>query len=105
MDLAKRGIDVLVPHIWLKGKRSLYDELGDWFTLVRTDASLNVSAIEEAARLRKVPLKVLDISLDEAQGLYDRKLVLARPDQHIGWRGDAIPQDPVALIDLIRGAA
>jgi hypothetical protein len=31
--------------------------------------------------------------------------VLVRPDQHVGWRGDAIPDDALALIDLIRGAA
>jgi hypothetical protein len=31
--------------------------------------------------------------------------VLSRPDQHVAWRGDSVPVDPVALIDRIRGAA
>jgi hypothetical protein len=33
----------------------------------------------------------------------DRKLVLVRPDQHVAWRGDAVPTDALSLIDLMRG--
>jgi len=29
---------------------------------------------------------------------------LIRPDQHVAWRGDQEPPEPVDLIDLIRGA-
>jgi len=32
-------------------------------------------------------------------------LVLSRPDQHVAWRGDRSPADPLALIDRVRGAA
>ena len=35
----------------------------------------------------------------------DRTLVLARPDQHVAWRGDEPPENVRALIDLIRGVA
>jgi 2-polyprenyl-6-methoxyphenol hydroxylase-like FAD-dependent oxidoreductase len=34
-----------------------------------------------------------------------RSLVLVRPDQHVAWRDDTPPADPLALVDLIRGAA
>jgi hypothetical protein len=27
------------------------------------------------------------------------------PDQHVAWRGDSLPADPIALIDRVRGAA
>jgi hypothetical protein len=30
---------------------------------------------------------------------------LSRPDQHVAWRGDELPADPLALIDRVRGAA
>ena len=33
------------------------------------------------------------------------RLVLSRPDQHVAWRGDSLPPDPLALIDRVRGAA
>jgi len=28
-----------------------------------------------------------------------------RPDQHVAWRGDDAPADPLRLVDLIRGAS
>jgi hypothetical protein len=31
-------------------------------------------------------------------------LVLVRPDGHVAWRGDILPDDPQALIDRVRGA-
>lgn len=93
-----------VPHLWLRDGRSLYDALGVGFTLLRRDP-VDSYALEEAARRRGVPFAVLDLASDEAAALYDRALVLARPDQHVAWRGDALPADPLALIDKVRGAA
>ena len=93
------------PHIWLDDGSSLYDALGADYTLLRFDPRVDVSAFEAAARERGVPLKVLDVNAREAQGLYTTALVLSRPDQHVAWRGDAVPADPLALVDRIRGAA
>ena len=36
---------------------------------------------------------------------YGCGLVLSRPDQHVAWRGNTSPADPLTLIDLVRGAA
>jgi hypothetical protein len=52
-----------------------------------------------------VPLKVLDIERPASATFYDGGLVLSRPDQHVAWRGDTLPADPLGLIDRIRGAA
>jgi hypothetical protein len=57
-----------------------------------------------AAAVRRLPLMVLDVDAAEAPSLYDRKLVLSRPDQHVAWRGNKDPADPLALIDRVRGA-
>lgn len=92
------------PHVWLRDGRSLYDAMAPGFTLLRFDRSVEVDAILAAARVRLVPLSVLDVESDAAAALYDRKLVLSRPDQHVAWRGDAAPADTCALIDRIRGA-
>jgi hypothetical protein len=51
-----------------------------------------------------VPLRVVDVHPREAAGLYRHALVLSRPDQHVAWRGDRPPEDPLALVDRIRGA-
>jgi len=93
------------PHLWRKDGSSLYDAMGPEFTLLRIGSAVNVAPLQEAARKRGLPLKVLDIERP-ASAIFDGgELVLSRPDQHVAWRGDALPADPLGLIDRIRGAA
>jgi 2-polyprenyl-6-methoxyphenol hydroxylase-like FAD-dependent oxidoreductase len=92
------------PHVWLRDGRSLYDALGAGFTLLRFDRSVAVEQLLGAAAKRGVPLAMLDVDADDASALYTHRLVLSRPDQHVAWRGNAQPDDPLSLIDLIRGA-
>jgi 2-polyprenyl-6-methoxyphenol hydroxylase-like FAD-dependent oxidoreductase len=91
------------PHLWCKDGRSLYDAMGPEFTLLRLDPGVDVAACEAAARDRGVPLKVLDIEPPATATFYGSKLVLSRPDQHVAWRGDTLPSDPLVLIDRVRG--
>ena len=37
--------------------------------------------------------------------LYERRLVLVRPDGHVAWRADALPEDAGRIVDVVRGAA
>jgi len=90
------------PHIWFSGGQSLYDAMGSDFCLLRFDRSVDVGSMRAAAALRGVPLTVLDA---EPTAEYRHNLVLSRPDQHVAWRGDTLPRDPLALIDKIRGVA
>ena len=92
------------PHFWLDDGRSIYDALGEGFGLLRFDRSVPVDGIVSAAARRGFPLSVHDIDDPEAGALYARKLVLVRPDRHVAWRGDALPDDPLDLIDHLRGA-
>jgi 2-polyprenyl-6-methoxyphenol hydroxylase-like FAD-dependent oxidoreductase len=92
------------PHFWLGEGSSLYDELGPGYTLLRLDTNLGVDGMVAAARVRKVPLKVLDIKTKDVPAAYRHKLVLVRGDQHVVWRGDALPEQPASLVDMLRGA-
>ncbi|WP_375411921.1 FAD-dependent oxidoreductase [uncultured Bradyrhizobium sp.] len=92
------------PHFWRNDGRSLYDAMGPEFTLLRFDSSLDTAALQAAAERRGMPLAVLDVDVAEACGLYDHRLVLSRPDQHVAWRGDTLPPDSLALVDHVRGA-
>jgi 2-polyprenyl-6-methoxyphenol hydroxylase-like FAD-dependent oxidoreductase len=92
------------PHLWCADGHSLYDAMGPEFTLLRFDSTVDVAALELAARERSVPLRVLDVERPP-DAAFDRLLVLSRPDQHVAWRGDCLPANPLALIDRIRGAS
>jgi 2-polyprenyl-6-methoxyphenol hydroxylase-like FAD-dependent oxidoreductase len=92
------------PHVWLDDGRSIYDVMGDGYALLRFDATVPVKAFEDAARQRGVPLRIIDVHSSAAKQIYRHRLVLSRPDRHVAWRGDALPADPIALVDQIRGA-
>jgi 2-polyprenyl-6-methoxyphenol hydroxylase-like FAD-dependent oxidoreductase len=91
------------PHFWRDDGGSIYDAMGPEFTLLRCDPSIETAPLQVAAERRRVPLMVLDVDTTAARGLYGHRLVLSRPDQHVAWRGDALPADPLALIDRVRG--
>lgn len=93
------------PHFRRADGGSLYDALGEGFTLLRFDESADVGALEAAARSRGVPLMVLDVERPHLAGYEGCGLVLSRPDQHVAWRGARLPDDPLGLIDRVRGAA
>jgi len=92
----------LLPHAWLGAGKSLYDELGEGFTLLVRRPGTGCGAIGKAARARGVPLKVLDLPAGDPGG---PALALIRPDQYVAWAGDREPGDSLALIDQIRGSA
>ena len=60
--------------------------------------------MERAAAIRGVPLAVHRIEHAEAAAVYDRALVLVRPDGHVAWRGDTEPVDALSVLDVVRGA-
>jgi hypothetical protein len=131
----------LLPHAWLGPGRSLYDELGEGFTLIRradpdpdpdpgrgptgrgrtsggpvgrgatSGGATSGGAIEQAARARGVPLRVLDLTAQgvppgvlDQPGLVGPALALVRPDQYVAWAGDREPENALALIDQVRGS-
>jgi 2-polyprenyl-6-methoxyphenol hydroxylase-like FAD-dependent oxidoreductase len=91
------------PSLYLSDGRAIYDLFGRGFTLLRF-ADIDVDSLLAAAASQGVPLDVVDIDDSHARTLYERDLVLLRPDQHVAWRGDAGPEDPVSVIERIRGA-
>jgi len=94
------------PHVDLGDGSILYDHFGAGFTVVRLGGE--TAGIAAAAADRGVPLKVLDLAghprAKAIQAVYRAPLVLVRPDQHVAWRGAAPPDDPLALVDTVRGA-
>lgn len=94
---------VRAPHVFLESGEAMFDLFGPGFTLLRfTDT--DVDSVVAAAAERGVPLKLLDVRDANARKIYERDLVLVRPDHYVAWRGDAVPADALAVIDQVRGA-
>ncbi len=49
-------------------------------------------------------MEVVDLDHADAAAIYEKPLVLVRPDGHVAWRGDVLPDDAVSLVDHVRGA-
>jgi 2-polyprenyl-6-methoxyphenol hydroxylase-like FAD-dependent oxidoreductase len=91
-----------LPHVWLGPGRSLYDELGSGLTLLVLGDD-RTATFERAARERAVPLRI--VVLDPAlRDRYRAGLILVRPDQHVAWCADRMPDEVGAVIDQVRGA-
>ena len=95
----------LAPHAWLADGSSLYDLFGLGFTLLVLEQpdSSGVARLLEAAAARDIPLDVATPNEPRLGRLYQAAYALIRPDQHVAWRGDAIPENPRAILDCLCG--
>jgi 2-polyprenyl-6-methoxyphenol hydroxylase-like FAD-dependent oxidoreductase len=94
------------PHAFLADGRSTLDLFGRGFTLLGFGAdAAEVAPLLAAAQKRNLPLTFTAIAEPHIAALYQRKFVLVRPDGHVAWRDDRIPEDALCVIDVVRGAA
>lgn len=93
------------PHAWLEDGRSTIDLFGHGFVLLRFDPAADIEPLVSAAEARGVSLRPIDIADPAIAALYERKLVLVRPDAHVCWRGDRLPAAPDQLIATVAGFA
>jgi len=94
------------PHAFLADGRSTLDLFGRGFALIGFGAGAAEAApLLEAAKKRNLPLTFTAIAEPHIAALYQRRFVLVRPDGHVAWRGDHIPEDALCVIDVVRGAA
>jgi hypothetical protein len=94
----------LAPHLWLADGASLYDHFGTGFTLLITDGEAGQGdALATACQARALPLKVVCLPDTRLLGRYEARFALIRPDQHIAWRGDAMPVDLDGLLATVTG--
>ncbi|MES1980190.1 MAG: FAD-dependent monooxygenase [Pseudomonadota bacterium] len=81
------------PHAWLHDGSSLFDNFGQGFTLLALPSAVPSSLDAAAADAKRlgIPLKILQTDNPAMPALYNRRLTLIRPDQHIAWAGDVWP--------------
>ncbi len=91
------------PHAWLRSGLSTVDLFGSGFVLLSFQPSPHTERFQRAFAARAVPLTVKEVRHADAAPLYGRTHVLVRPDGHVAWRGMDLPDNPHALVNLVRG--
>jgi 2-polyprenyl-6-methoxyphenol hydroxylase-like FAD-dependent oxidoreductase len=92
-----------LPHFWLSEGNSIYDRLGPYYTLVRSDPNVDVAPLLECAEAHSVPLALLDIGGEPSE--LDHKLIIVRSDRHVAWRSNMPSSDPLGLLKTLMGRA
>jgi hypothetical protein len=94
------------PHAWLADGRSTLELFGRGFVMLCLGSEPALaSALLDAADAEGVPLQVVCAREPEVARVYERPWVLVRPDGQVAWRGDALPDDPLALLRTVCGKA
>jgi 2-polyprenyl-6-methoxyphenol hydroxylase-like FAD-dependent oxidoreductase len=91
------------PHMFLPDRSSLFDHFGPGFTLLRLRSGHDARPIAAVAEARRIPFAVYDVPAPDAREFYGADLALIRPDQHVAWRGDRLPEDAGALLARVTG--
>jgi FAD-dependent monooxygenase len=95
------------PHVFLSDGHAVFDDFGQDWTLITFDESSHAYTHFQAAAARlSVPIKCLSLSNEPlARVLYERNLVLIRPDQHVAWRANALGTEAEAehILKVVTG--
>lgn len=85
-----------IPHMWLADGRALQDAMGRDFTLLDLTGHEDTASVEAGFAAADVPLDTLHLDEPGLRSVYGARFLLVRPDLHVFWRGDTLP-DPAAL--------
>ena len=92
-----------LPHVWLDDSAALHDRIGEGYTLLRLAGSnADVAPLERAFARYGAPFSLLDIAGETPRAVYGNDLLLLRPDLHVVWRGNNLP-DAAKLATVATG--
>src|SRR5579885_3364942 len=92
-----------LPHVWLAGGTALHDRIGDGYTLMCFGDAPGAEALARAFGGYGAPFTTLRIDDAQARDIYGYDLLLLRPDLHVVWRGNRLPDDVARLAALATG--
>jgi hypothetical protein len=92
------------PSLPLEDGTSIYDRFALSFTLIDFAGDGSADALLEAAAAQGLPVSHAVVTDEGARRVWERDLVLLRPDHHVAWRGNKSHPDPAAVIQRVRGA-
>jgi 2-polyprenyl-6-methoxyphenol hydroxylase-like FAD-dependent oxidoreductase len=93
-----------LPHVWLEDGTPIQDRISNaGYTLLCLNGRHDTAALEKAFRARSAPFSVLHVESEPARAIFERDLILLRPDMHVVWRGNNPPDNPAELAALATG--
>lgn len=93
---------VRLPHAWTAEGRSVQDLAGSRFTVLDLSGNADAERLASALAATGAPCSMVRPGEERLRDLYGRDLFLLRPDLHIAWRGNRVP-DPDGLARLVTG--
>ena len=92
-----------LPHVWLDNGAAIQDVIPDGYVLLRLGLSqANAEPLKQAFVSYGAPFSTLDIVGERPREVYGYDLLLLRPDMHVVWRGNTLP-NPAALARTATG--
>jgi 2-polyprenyl-6-methoxyphenol hydroxylase-like FAD-dependent oxidoreductase len=92
-----------LPHVWLD-RVAVQDLIStDGYTLLRLNPQHDPAPLRAAFASRGAPLTVLDLPGQPVREIYERDLILLRPDMHVVWRDNRMAPDPNELAAIATG--
>lgn len=91
------------PSVLLSDATAIYHRFGPQFTLVDFAGDGRADPLLAAAAAQGLPVTHAIVHDSHARALWERDLVLVRPDQHVAWRGATAPYEPEVVIQRVRG--
>ena len=81
-----------LPHVWLADGTALHDRISDGYTLLRlAGAPADSTLLQRAFARYRAPFSVFDVADAGPRDVYGHDLLLLRPDLHVVWRGNHLP--------------
>lgn len=92
-----------LPHVWCGDGTAMHDHLGWGYALIVVgDWPVDgLQQLVDAFAERAVPFEVVGVRASAARSVYEADLVLVRPDLHVAWRGDHLPEDLRGLVAVV----
>jgi 2-polyprenyl-6-methoxyphenol hydroxylase-like FAD-dependent oxidoreductase len=93
-----------LPNVWLAEGTPIQDAIPAGYVLLRLGGNVTDStALARAFGDIGAPFSTVDIADEAAREVYQRDLILLRPDLHVVWRGNVMHENPANLAAVATG--
>lgn len=94
---------VRLPHIWLKDSTSILDLAGPDFSFIDLTGRADTVPLKTAFGDIDIPIQIVSRNEEHVRAVYGCEYLLVRPDLHIAWTGNSLPEDAEKLAKMVAG--